>query len=61
MLNSYYTEKLLGLQMIEIKNITKIEEKYEITIEQPRKVCVSLLRRRRDLKRLSLPLVEIVG
>lgn len=40
MLNSYYTEKLLGLQGVEIKNITESQEKYEIAIEQPRKTCV---------------------
>ena len=40
MLNSYYTEKLLGLQGVEMKNITENEEKYEISIEQPRKTCI---------------------
>ena len=39
MLELYYTEKLLGLQGVEIKNITENEEKYEIAIEQPRKMC----------------------
>lgn len=40
MLNSYYTGKLLGLQGVEIKNITEKEEMYEISIEQPRKTCI---------------------
>lgn len=40
MLDSYYTEKLLGSQEAEIKNITKSQEKYEIAIEQPRKTCI---------------------
>ena len=40
MLNSYYTEKLLGLQGVEIKNIEENEERYEIAIEQPRKTCI---------------------
>ena len=40
MLNSYYTEKLLGLQGVEVKNIQEKEESYEISIEQPRKVCI---------------------
>ena len=39
MLNSYYTEKILGLQEVTIKNIEEKEEKYEISIEQPRKQC----------------------
>ena len=39
MLNSYYTEKLLGLQEAEVKNILEKEESYEISIEQPRKTC----------------------
>ena len=39
MLNSYYTEKLLGLQGVEVKNIQEKEECYEISIEQPRKKC----------------------
>ena len=30
MLNSYYTEKLLGLQEIEVKNISENEEAFEI-------------------------------
>ncbi|MBO5757915.1 MAG: transposase [Clostridia bacterium] len=40
MLNSYYTEKLLGIQEVEIKNIQEKEECYEISIEQPRKKCI---------------------
>ena len=40
MLNSYYTEKLLGLQEVEVKNIIDKEESYEIEIEYPRKVCI---------------------
>ena len=40
MLNSYYSEKLLGLQGVEIKSIKENEEKYEIAIEQPRKTCI---------------------
>ena len=40
MLNLYYTEKLLGLQGVEVKNIEENEEKYEISIEQPRKSCI---------------------
>ena len=39
MLNSYYTEKLLGLQGVEVKNIQEKEENFEISIEQPRKTC----------------------
>ena len=37
MLNTYYTEKLLGLQEVEVKKIPKNAERYEISIEQPRK------------------------
>ena len=33
MLNSYYTEKLLGIQEVEVKNIQEKEEWYEISIE----------------------------
>lgn len=40
MLNSYYTEKMLGLQEVRIKNITENQERYEIAIEQPRKTCI---------------------
>lgn len=40
MLNSYYTEKLLGLQELEVKNILENEESFEISIEQPRKTCI---------------------
>ena len=39
MLNSYYIEKLLGLQGVEVKNIQENEESFEISIEQPRKTC----------------------
>lgn len=39
MLNSYYTQKLLGLQEIEVKNILESNECYEISIECPRKTC----------------------
>lgn len=40
MLDTYYTKKLLGIQGVEIKNITKNEESYEISIEQPRRKCI---------------------
>ena len=40
MLNSYYTEKLLGLQEVEVKKIQENEIFFEIEIEQPRKQCV---------------------
>lgn len=40
MLNSYYTEKLLGLQEVEVKKIEEIENRIEIEIEQARKICV---------------------
>ena len=40
MLNSYYTETLVGLQGVEIKNIEEKEENYEISIEQPRRYCI---------------------
>ena len=40
MLNSYYTEKLLGLQEVSIKKICETKEIFEIFIEQPRKQCV---------------------
>ena len=40
MLNSYYTEKLLGLQEVEIKKIQENENFFEIEIEQPRKQCI---------------------
>jgi len=39
MLKSYYIEKLLGLQGVEVKNIQEKEENFEISIEQPRKTC----------------------
>ena len=38
--NSYYTEKLLGLQEVSIKKINNTKENHEIFIEQPRKQCV---------------------
>ena len=50
MLNSYYTEKLLGLQGVEIKNIAENEEKYEISIEQPRKNAFVLVVAQRQIK-----------
>ena len=40
MLNSYYTEKLLRLQEVEVKNILENEESFEISIEQPRKTYI---------------------
>jgi transposase len=40
MLNSYYTEKLLGLQEVEVKKIQESKKSFEIEIEQPRKQCV---------------------
>ena len=40
MLNLYYTEKLLGFQGVELKNILENEESFEISIEQPRKECI---------------------
>ena len=40
MLNSYYTEKLLGLQEVSIKKICETKEIFEIFIEQPQKQCV---------------------
>ena len=39
MLNSYYTEKLLGMQEVEVKNIREKAEVFEISIEQARKTC----------------------
>ena len=44
MLNSYYTEKLLGLQEVSIKKVNDTKENYEIFIEQPRKQCLPRLR-----------------
>ena len=41
MLNSYYIEKLLGLQRVVVKNIQDKEENFEISIEQPRKTLIS--------------------
>ena len=38
--DSYYTEKLLGLQEVSIKKVNDMKEDYEIFIEQPRKQCV---------------------
>jgi transposase len=40
MLNSYYTEKLLGLHEVEVKKIQESKKSFEIEIEQPRKQCV---------------------
>ena len=40
MLHSHYTEKILGLQGVEIKNIHEEEGKTEISIELPREECV---------------------
>lgn len=37
MLDSYYTEKLVGIQEVNVKNIREYTEIYEISIEQPRK------------------------
>ena len=38
--DSYYTEKLLGVQEASIKKVNDMKEDYEIFIEQPRKQCV---------------------
>ena len=38
--DSYYTEKLLGVQEVSIKKVNDMKEDYEIFIEQPRKQCV---------------------
>ena len=38
--DSYYTEKLLGLQEASIKKVNDMKENHEIFIEQPRKQCV---------------------
>ena len=38
--DSYYTEKLLGVQEVSIKKVNDMKENYEIFIEQPRKQCV---------------------
>ena len=40
MLDLHYTEKLLGLQGVEVKKIQENKENYEISIEQPRKTCL---------------------
>jgi len=40
MLHLDYTEKILGLQEVEIKKIREEKEKTEISIEMPRKECV---------------------
>ena len=37
MLDSYYTEKLVGIQEVNVKNIREYTEIYENSIEQPRK------------------------
>ena len=39
MLNLYYTEKVLGLQEVEIKKIQDNEKSFEIEVEQERKEC----------------------
>jgi len=38
--DSYYTEKLLGLQEASIKKVNDMKENHEIFIEQPRKQCL---------------------
>jgi transposase len=40
MLNTNYTEKLLGLQEVKVKKIWEDENNFEIEVEQPRKMCV---------------------
>ena len=40
MLNLYYTEKVLGLQEVKVKNIRENENSYEIEVEQERKECI---------------------
>lgn len=40
MLNSYYSEKMLGLQGVEVKKIEEDEKSLRIFIEQPRGNCV---------------------
>ena len=40
MLNLYYTEKMLGLQEVKVKNIRENENSYEIEVEQERKECI---------------------
>ena len=40
MLNLYYTEKILGLQEVKVKNIRENENSYEIEVEQERKECI---------------------
>ena len=39
MLNLYYTEKVLGLQEVMVKNIQENENSFEIEVEQERKEC----------------------
>ena len=41
MLNSYYIEKLLGLQRGSGKKYSRKRRKFEISIEQPRKTLIS--------------------
>ncbi len=40
MLNSYYTEKILGFQEVKVKNIRENENSFEIEVEQARRACV---------------------
>ena len=40
MLNLYYTEKILGLQEVKVKNIRENENSYEIEVEQEKNVFV---------------------
>ena len=40
MLNSYYTEKVIGFQGVVIKNFLRKENDIEIEIEQERKKCI---------------------
>ncbi len=40
MLNSYYNEKMLGLQEVKVKNIRENENSFEIEVEQARKASV---------------------
>ena len=40
MLYNHYNEKILGIQEVNIKKVEEKEDKYEITLEKPRKKCV---------------------
>ena len=40
MLYNLYNEKILGIQEVNIKKVEEKEDKYEITLEKPRKKCV---------------------